>query len=96
VENLQKTENKFLTHQNAAILNKNAVLNYIRWKAPISRTEILESMGLSRASVTQIIKQLIEQGLVYETGSGESRCGRKPCYLEFNANYKQTVIFDQH
>jgi predicted NBD/HSP70 family sugar kinase len=87
---------KFLTHQDAAILNRNMVLNYIREKAPVSRTDIWENMGLSRASVTQIIKQLIEHGFVYETGPGESRGGRKPHYLEFNATARNIIVFDWH
>jgi Transcriptional regulator/sugar kinase len=87
---------QFLTHQNAAALNRNAILNYIKNNAPISRTDIWEKMGLSRASVTQIIKQLIDQGFVYETGTGESRGGRKPCFLEFNANARNILAFDWH
>ena len=87
---------QFLSHQNAAVLNKNAILKFIKNNAPISRTDIWENMGLSRASVTQIIKQLIDQGFVYEMGTGESRGGRKPCYLEFNVNARNILAFDWH
>ncbi|HHW47091.1 MAG TPA: ROK family transcriptional regulator [Clostridiaceae bacterium] len=87
---------KFLTHQDAAILNRNLVLNYIKENAPVSRTDIWENTDLSRASVTQIIKQLIEHGYVYEKGTGESRGGRKPCYLEFNANVRNIIVYDWH
>lgn len=86
----------FLTHQNAATLNRNMVLNYIKNNAPVSRTDIWEKIGLSRASATQIIKQLIEQGFVYEKGEGESRGGRKPCYLEFNSSARNIIVFDWH
>ena len=87
---------KFLSHQNAAALNRNAILNYIKNNAPISRTDIWEKMGLSRASVTQIIKQLIDKGFVFETGTGESRGGRKPSFLEFSANARNVLAFDWH
>lgn len=90
------SKTKFLTHQDAAVLNKNAILNYIKNNGPVSRTDIWERMGLSRASVTQIIKQLIEQGFVSEGGTGESRGGRKPSYIEFNPNTKYIIAFDWH
>ncbi len=87
---------KFLTHQNAGTLNRKVVLNYIKNNMPVSRTDIWEKIGLSRASVTQIVKQLIEQGFVRETGTGESRGGRKPSYLEFNADSRSILVFDWH
>ena len=90
------SKTKFLTHQGAAALNKNAILNYIKNYGPVSRTDIWEKMGLSRASVTQIIKQFIEQGFVIEAGTGESRGGRKPSFIEFNANAKYMLAFDWH
>jgi predicted NBD/HSP70 family sugar kinase len=90
------SKTKFLTHQNAATLNRNMVLNFIKNNAPVSRTDIWENIDLSRASVTQIIKQLIKKGYVYEKGTGESKGGRKPSYLEFNANAKNIIVFDWH
>ena len=87
---------KFLTHQDAALFNKNVILNFIKHNAPVSRTDIWERLNLSRASVTMIIKQFIEAGLVCETGTGESRGGRKPSFLEFNANAGYILVFDWH
>lgn len=85
---------KFMSHRDSGILNKLSVIKFIRLNGPVSRTKIWESMELSRASVTQIIKQLQDQGLVFETEKGESRGGRKPTFIEFNENYKLMIIFD--
>ena len=51
-------------------------------------------MDISRASVTQIIRQLQESGLIVETGEGESTGGRKPRYLMLNDGAKKFYAFD--
>jgi len=84
----------FLKHQDAALLNRNAVLDFIKENSPVSRTDIWEQMNLSRASVTQIVKHLIEENLVIEKGVGNSNGGRKPNYLEFNKFAKYILVFD--
>jgi predicted NBD/HSP70 family sugar kinase len=91
-----KSNTKFLTHQDSATLNRNMILNFIKDNEPVTRTDIWEKIDLSRASVTQIIKQLMESGFVYEHGTGKSRGGRKPCYLKFNANARNILVFDWH
>ncbi len=51
----------------------------------ISRAEIAQNLGLSRSTVTEIVKDLLTTGFVKEVGSGESRGGRKPIVLEFQS-----------
>lgn len=72
-------------------LNRTLVLNEIRKRGPISRTEIAQNTGLSLSSITRIVDELIEQGFVYEQGEGESTGGRKPIYLLFNSDYGYVV-----
>ena len=91
---IEKTE--FLSHQRAGDINKNLILNYIKNNAPITRTEIWERLGLSRASVTQITRKLIEQGLIDVAGPVESSSGRKPILLKFNVNARTILVFDWH
>ncbi len=87
---------RFLSHQDAATLNRNIVLTYIKNHAPISRTDLWKDLSLSRASVTQIIKQLQDSGYVYEIGTGESKVGRRPSYLSFNSKAGYIIAVDWH
>lgn len=81
----------FLSHSDAALRNRNVVLRHIKDNAPVSRTDIWESLDMSRASVTQIMKQFQESGFIVDCFHGVSTGGRKPLYVEFNG--KNTVFF---
>lgn len=62
-------------------LNRTLILNHIRLR-PISRAELSDETGLTRASVTQIVEELIGEGLVMETSIvGRSRLGRRSTQL---------------
>lgn len=87
-------KNDFLSHADAAQRNRNNILHYVKAHQPISRTDIWEAMDISRASVTQIIRQLQESGLIVETGEGESTGGRKPRHLMLRAAAKKYYAFD--
>jgi len=87
-------QNSFLSHADAALRNRNSLLHYVKYHEPISRTDIWEGMNISRASVTQVIKQLQESNLILETGHGESTGGRRPCYIMFNGAAKKLYAFD--
>ena len=74
---------------NAAVMrriNRKLILNEIRIR-PISRAEIAEITKLTRASVTQIIEELIAEGIVIETKVvGRMRLGRRSTQLEIAAD----------
>ncbi|WP_172197017.1 ROK family transcriptional regulator [Saccharibacillus qingshengii] len=65
-------------------LNKSIVLDTIRRKGPLSRTDVSERTGLNKATVSNLTAELLQQKLVEETGPGESSGGRKPLMLLFN------------
>ena len=77
-------QTSFLSHADAAQRNRNIILHYVKKHDPISRTGIWEELDISRASVTQVIRQLEESNLILETGEGVSTGGRKPRYIMFN------------
>src|SRR5699024_1226519 len=62
-------------------VNKTIVLNKIRMDAPISRAQIAKETELTPPTVSSIVKDLIEQGLIVERKSGHSSGGRKPTML---------------
>lgn len=65
-------------------VNKSIILNKIRTDAPISRAQIAKDTKLTPPTVSSIVKELIEQGLVKESVLGESQGGRKPTMLLIN------------
>lgn len=84
----------FLSHADAALRNRNNILHFVKKHGPISRTDIWGKLNISRASVTQVIRQLQENGLIVETGAGESTGGRKPVYVAFSGASKKLYAFD--
>jgi predicted NBD/HSP70 family sugar kinase len=62
-------------------INRQIVLNYVREREPISRAEIARETALQRSTVSAIIDDLQNEGLVEETGEGESTGGRPPTML---------------
>lgn len=60
-----------------------SVLHLIWRKHQISRAEIARELGLSRSTVTEVVRDLLTSGFVKEVGSGVSSGGRKPIVLEF-------------
>lgn len=64
--------------------NLAAILRMVYDNAGISRKEIAVRTGLTPATVTNIVAELLREGYLVETGEGESGSGRKPVYLAVN------------
>ncbi|HBE78191.1 MAG TPA: hypothetical protein DDW65_10480 [Firmicutes bacterium] len=62
--------------------NLNLVLNLIWESSLVSRAEISKKTGLSRSTVSQLVSDLIQTGVIEETGSGDSIGGRRPILLQ--------------
>lgn len=60
------------------------VLQLIWRERQLSRAEIARRKDLSRSTVSIIVGELLDRGLVKEVGAGESRGGRRPIVLEFD------------
>ncbi len=61
--------------------NERNVLRLIHGKRNISRIELSRTTGMSAASISAIVQNLIERGLVVESGHNSSSLGRKPVSL---------------
>ncbi len=66
-------------------INKSLILHTIRKHAELSRARISEMTGLNKATVSNLVAELLEDQLVLEAGPGESSGGRKPLILNFHA-----------
>lgn len=67
-----------------ADMNRNLVLNILRERATVSRSEIARLARLSQATVSGIIGDFEAINLVREVGAGDSSGGRPPLLLELN------------
>lgn len=72
---------KKATQQQTKEHNRNLVLKTIFDHQTISRAEIARITGLTRTTVSEIVAGLIDEGLVAETGVGESIGGKSPILL---------------
>lgn len=76
--------------------NTYLVLTEIVNNPEISRAQISSQTSLNKATVSEIVKKLIEEKYVIETGIGESSStgGRKPILLKINKKAGISISFD--
>lgn len=74
--------------------NRNRVFRYLCRNGIVSNPDISYELKMSLPTVTQITKELIENGLVKENGSLESTGGRRAKALSVAANARQAVGLD--
>ena len=65
-------------------INRQIVLNYVRERSPISRAAISQETELQRSTISLIVDELMDQGLIEEL-EGESTGGRPPLLLQLRA-----------
>ncbi|MBS1792580.1 MAG: ROK family transcriptional regulator [Acidobacteria bacterium] len=78
---LQKAKTQIARPNTIRDINKQIVLNYVRDRSPISRAEIARETALQRSTVSAIVDDLQEAGLIEDIGTGDSTGGRKPTLL---------------
>lgn len=64
--------------------NRILVINHLRLHGPVSRVDLARHTELGLSTITYIVDELLRDGIVVESGSGESSGGRRPTLLEFN------------
>ena len=72
-------------------LNRRLILEQIRRREPISRSDIVDATGLSKAAVSSIVAELMETGLVEEIGSQSTAIGRPRILLSLIPDAAYTV-----
>ena len=75
-------------------VNTGTLLKHIRDQGPISRAELVKTTKLSPTTVSVIVEELLQEGLVTEVGMGESSGGRRPILLEFQPKARLAVGVD--
>lgn len=75
-------------------INSNLVLETIINFNPISRASISKKLGLTKATISAIVQDLINKDLVIEIGSDDTNLGRKPILLSFNKKAGSVICVD--
>jgi len=71
--------------------SRGLVFDLIRSRGPISRVELAASTGLTQATMSYVVRELLEDGLVVETGRGESTGGKRPTLLDIEPTARYAV-----
>lgn len=64
--------------------NQRIILNMIRLNSPLSRADIARRTNLAVPTISNIVRELIQQGLVMEKQQRRGRLGKPPVDLEIN------------
>lgn len=75
-------------------INSTLVLETIINSKPISRAAISKELGLTKATISAIVQDLMTKNLVIEVGSDDTSLGRKPILLSFNKEAGYIVSMD--
>jgi predicted NBD/HSP70 family sugar kinase len=74
--------------------NRSVLLSALYFDRPSSRQDLSEATGLSPASVSNVIRELIGEGIVLEAGSVDSDGGRPRVLLQINSDYGYVIGVD--
>lgn len=75
-------------------INQTILLHLIRERQPISRVDIARITGLRPGTISSIVNRLMRKGVIFEGAEGPSSGGRKPTYLNINAENAYVLAID--
>ncbi len=76
------------------IFQKNAIIEYLYEQGPTSNPDIARYTKMSSPTITKLIQELINLGIVIDMGIGESIGGRKPNLFGINPNARYIIGID--
>ena len=82
------------THQQTRTYNSQLVLRTVYDRPEVSRADIARLTGLTRTSVSDLIAELIDAGLVEEMGRGPSSGGKAPILLRVAPSGRHVIGLD--
>jgi len=82
------------THQATKEHNTTLVLRTIYHTEALSRADIARATSLTRTTVSEIVADLLEAGLVQELGLGPSTVGKPPILVAFQPGARQLICVD--
>ncbi|HET6742224.1 MAG TPA: ROK family transcriptional regulator [Kribbella sp.] len=68
-----------------------AILDLIRSSGTVTRVDLADRSGLTGASISRVVKRLLADGLIIETGYGDPTGGKRATLLQFNPRARHAV-----
>lgn len=75
-------------------LNRLRTLNLIATNEDLSRADVSRMLGLNKVSTSEIVDQLISEGVIVEAGTRATAAGRRPVALELNKDARMVLAID--
>ncbi|MEV4812645.1 ROK family transcriptional regulator [Micromonospora avicenniae] len=82
------------TNRSVRLRNRGALLTKLFLDGPLTRQDLVRSTGLSQPGVSNVVSDLIEEGLVAEAGAAESDGGRPSMMLRIAPRFAFLVGVD--
>gem|GEM_PF-3098923 len=75
-------------------VNRALILSRIRTDGVTSRADLAKITAIKPPTVSAVVKDLIDEGLVVETGNGKTRGGRAPRMIALSQEHGQAIGFE--
>ncbi|MGV9213685.1 ROK family protein [Micromonospora sp. RB23] len=82
------------TNRSVRLRNRSALLTKLFLDAPLTRQDLVRSTGLSQPAVSNVVTDLIDEGVVVEAGAAESDGGRPSMLLRVAPRYAFVIGVD--
>jgi len=73
------------------MMNRELVVKELQKNPNQSRADLAKKTKLSKPTISEIVRELIDENIVLETGYGPSTGGKKPISLVYNANFRYVI-----
>ncbi|PEL09367.1 ROK family protein [Bacillus sp. AFS017336] len=75
---------QFISYQSPKIKSLKLLYSLIRKLGPIKVSSLTETTGYKHTTCVRLLDELVQEGLIYDTGLGVSSGGRRPAMYEIN------------
>jgi len=72
-------------------INASLVFNLIQEEGPLSRPDLAARTGVRLTSISDIVDQLLKEGVIKEIGEGASTGGRRPVLLDIDSKGRYAI-----
>ncbi len=82
------------THRQTRAHNQGLVLRTVYDRGPISRADVARLTGLTRTTVSELVGELLAEGIAREIGRGPSSGGKAPILVEVDGDARHVIGLD--